>query len=198
MRSLFMKIGSGAAVVALLCVGLAAASGRVADSTADPSTPLTTTPTADTGIKQAKWSIKTFPSAALKKLSPQEKLRIRSQKPRLEELAQEVYDALFLASEAERADVLNERFTARAARALLSSGAGTTDQMSLVKTISRKARIGIDASSARQAAATVKIRARAFVDDELVRINHQSTLWLQRIGSEWMAIAFEVKQEPAK
>jgi hypothetical protein len=180
-------------LVAVLCVTLVAAACDDRNRpTAGPAIEGTPTP----AVKQARWRFRTHPSAALGRLTNREKRRIRAQKPRLERLVRDVYNGLFLPTEAKQ-KVIRERFTARAAAALLRSGAGTPDRLSEVKTTLRRARIGIGAASARQAAAEVWLQARALAGSRKVRIVHRSTLWLQKTRGRWKAIAFEVKQEPS-
>jgi hypothetical protein len=147
-------------------------------------------------IKQAKWEIKTHPSAAVRQFTKREKHRVRAEKPKLKQLVRDVYDVLFLPSLV-RQQVIRERFTPRAAAALLASGTGISDRLSDVKTTLRRAHIGIGAATVRQAAAQIWLHARATAGDKKVRIVHRSTLWLEKTGGRWKAIAFEVKQRPA-
>jgi hypothetical protein len=155
-------------------------------------TPTQTAP----AIEQARWDIRARATAAVHRLTRNDKGRIRAQKPELRKLVREVYRALFLSPEDSRAVIL-KRFTSRTASALIRSGAGIPNRLTDVKTTWRRARIGIGATSAHQAAAEVRIRARAMAGDNRVRILHRSTLWLQKKAGRWKAIAFEIKQGPA-
>jgi hypothetical protein len=146
-------------------------------------------------IKQAKWEIKTFPSGALHGLTHKKKKQLRAEKPALRQLVKKVYDDLFLNGGTH--EVVRRAFTERAAAAILRSGAAVSDRLSDLRTTLRRARIGIGAESARQAAVEVWLRARAGAGDNKVHIFHRSTLWLQKTRGRWRAIAFEIKQGPA-
>jgi hypothetical protein len=180
-------------VLATVCMTLVAAG---CDDTSPPRPEPAVEGTPVPAIRQAKWRIKTHPSAALGKVTREERHRIRAEKPKLKRLVRDVYNVLFLSTE-EKRKILRERFTRGAAAALLRSGVGIPQRISGVKTTMRRARIGIAAASARLAAAEVWLRARALDEGGKVRIVHRSTLWLEKSKGQWRAIAFEVSQGPA-
>lgn len=190
-----VRTGWGRCVtVAILCllVATVACDDRSESRDVSGPPPVETQPP----IKQAKWEIKTHPTAAVRRFTKKEKHRVRAEKPELKQLVRDVYDVLFLPSLI-RQQVIRERFTPRAAAALLESGTGISDRLSEVKTTLRRAHIGIGAVTVRQAAAQIWLHARATAGNKKVRIVHRSTLWLEKTGGRWKAIAFEVKQRPA-
>lgn len=177
---------------ACLFVAVTSCDDRPAPEGAPPPTPASTEP----AIKQARWQIKAYPSATVRPLKNKDKRRIRAAKPEVKKLVRDVYDVLFL-SEGDGQSVIRTSFTARAADALVRSGAGIPHRLTEVKTTVRRAHIGIGAASARQAAARVWLQARAYLGADKVRISHRSTLWLEKRAGTWRAIAFDVKQRPA-
>jgi hypothetical protein len=147
-------------------------------------------------IKQARWSFDVRPSAVLaKRLRKRDRKRLMKQRGPLKRTVKDVYDALFLDPGAARG-IIARRFVGNASRAFLRTNAGVGPSATHVKTLKRTAAIGIDANSGRRAAARVFIRARALVDAKKVKVSHRSTLWLERVRGRWVAIGFQVKQEP--
>ena len=182
-----------AAIVAgaIALSGLALACDRSGEEVTGPSATATVP-----DIKQARWDFKVRPSAVLaKRLKKKERRALMRQRGPLKRTVKEVYDALFLYPEVTR-DVIRRRFVGSASRAMLSARAGMGAGATEVKTLQRSAAIGIDANSGRRAAAVVSIRARASIDGDRVRMKHRSTLWLERVGGRWVAIGFQVNQEP--
>jgi hypothetical protein len=133
-------------------------------------------------------------TGGLGKLSNKEKRRLKEQKPRVRKFVREIYAALFLDPDSMEA-VLVDKFTRRAGRALIRSGAGFRAGAESVRTLARKATIGIQARTASLAAAKVKVRAKATSESEIVKLRHRSTLWLQRKNGRWRVIGFRVDQE---
>jgi hypothetical protein len=158
-----------------------------------PEAPPPTTPEAPR-IPQAKWKMVAYQSGSLGELSNKEKKRLKNQKPRVRKFVREVYAALFL-DPSTIDSVVAEMFTRRAGRALKRSGAGFRPGAEKIKTLMRKATIGIQADNAALAAAEVNVRARAMANNDVVRLRHQSTLWMERKNGRWRVIAFKVDQE---
>jgi hypothetical protein len=187
------RFGRSRAAIAGVAIVLAVAPAcdRSGEEVAGP----TSTATAPS-IKQARWDFDVRPSALLSKhLKKKDRERLMRQRGPLRKTVKEVYDALFLDPESTR-DVIERRFVGSASRAMLSARAGVGAGATEVKTLRRKAAIGIDSSSGRRAAARVFIRARASIDGERIRMKHRSTLWLERSKGRWVAIGFQVNQEP--
>jgi hypothetical protein len=184
----FMTLVAVALLVATGCdrVGERAAPAPV--SSREPSSPAPE-------IDQAEWKITAFPAGALDKVSKKERKRLKSQRARLRLLIRSLYDTLFL-DPGSRTATVGRLFATRAARALLRSNAGLSSKVTRVKTLIRRAEIGIQAKYATRAAAHIQVRARGFVDDERVTIRHRAKLWLERTKNRWTVIAFEVDQRP--
>jgi hypothetical protein len=181
----------------LVAVALLVATGcdRVGERAAQAPAP--TQPPASPGqeIDQVEWKITAFPAGALDRVSKKERKRLKSQRARLRLLVRNLYDTLFLDPGSRRATV-GRLFATRAARALLRSNAGLSSRVTRVKTLIRRAEIGIQAKYATRAAAHVQVRARGFVEDNRVTIRHRAKLWLERTKNRWTVIAFEIDQRP--
>jgi hypothetical protein len=106
-----------------------------------------------------------------------------------------VYKALFL-DPSHKKKIIHAYFTPTAARAMLRARAGVPPQAERVKMLVRKARIAVHARKGTQASVRVVVRARGFVGDKRFRVGHRSTLWLERGGDGWTAIAFDIDQRP--
>jgi hypothetical protein len=147
-------------------------------------------------IKQAQWRFDVRPSAVLvKRLRKRDQKRLMKQRGPLKKTVKDLYDALFLDPSSARR-IIARRFVGNASRAFLRTNVGVGSSDTQVKTLKRTASIGIDATSGRRAAARVFIRARALIDAKKVKVSHRSTLWLERVRGRWVAIGFQVKQEP--
>lgn len=183
------------AVVALLMgAGLAVAGcedSRPPSASPAPS-PADATPVPR--IPQAKWKMKTSPVGRVGKLSKKQKRRHKTQREHVKSVVREVYAALFLEPDSVR-QVVSDRFSRRAGRALLRAGPGFRPGAERVRTVRRTANIGLQAHTASAAAAKIFVKARARGSDSVVRVRHRATMWMQRIDGEWKVIGFEVDQE---
>jgi hypothetical protein len=153
-----------------------------------PSTP---------AIPQAEWRIKAHPAGALDKISPKQKKFLASQEPAIKSLIRDVYDAAFI-DPASLKTTLNKNFQDAAAGALLRADVGFPATVEAVRTITRRARVDIDAARGTHAAASVQILARGTIGNKIVRLRHRSVLWMEKSDGKWRVIAFEVSQEPTK
>ena len=185
------------AVVALALASAVAVAGcqdsQPPSSSPEPS-PTEASPSPQ--IPQAKWKMKTQSVGRLGKLSNKQKRRHKAQRPRIKRVVREVYAALFLEPDAIR-EVISERFSRRAGRALLRAGPGFRPGAERVRTLTRHASIGLQAHTPSSAAAKIFVRARAKGPGAVVRLRHRATMWMQRIDGEWRVIGFEVDQERA-
>jgi hypothetical protein len=179
---------------AILASMLALTACNPSEQTAAPEDPAEQTPVEK--IPQAQWKMSAHATGGLGKLSRDEKRRLKAQKPRVRRFVRDIYAALFLEPESMEA-VLARNFTQRAGRALIRSGAGFRPSAESIRTLARKATIGIQARTASLAAAKVKVRAKAMTDEAVVKLRHQSTLWMQRKNGRWRVIGFRVDQERA-
>jgi hypothetical protein len=128
------------------------------------------------------------------KLSKKQKRRHKVQREQVKSVVREVYTALFLEPDSIR-DVISERFSRRAGRALLRAGPGFRPGAERVRTVRRTANIGLQAHTASAAAAKIFVRARARGSGSVVKLRHRATMWMQRIEGKWRVIGFEVDQE---
>jgi hypothetical protein len=140
--------------------------------------------------------MKTKPVGRLGKLTKRQKRRHKVQRARVKSVVRDVYSALFLEPEA-LPEIISTRFTRRSGRALLMARAGFRPGAERVKTLTRRASIGLQAHTATAAAAKIFVRARAKGQDSIVRLRHRATMWMQRRDNEWQVIGFEVDQERA-
>ena len=147
-------------------------------------------------IPQAKWKMSTRPVGRAGKFTRKQIRRHKAQRPRVKSVVREVYEALFLEPESIK-EVIAERFSRRAGRALLRAGPGFRPGADEVKTTKRIARIGLQAHTASAASAQVFVKARANGPGNVVKLRHRATMWMQRIKNDWRVIAFEVDQERA-
>jgi hypothetical protein len=150
---------------------------------------------AATDYDQPAWRVEAYPAGASGKITKADRALISKQRVQLESVVTPVYDALFLQPGALKKAV-RSTFTKGAAAEMLRTRAGLSPDASDVRIVRRVARIGIGAEGARQAAAAVKVIARAEVDGRAIEIKHRSILWLTRDSSGWRVIGFDVEQAP--
>jgi hypothetical protein len=186
----------GAAVVLAAAVIVAL---QVADS--DPSPDATRTqegpqqsiPATPPPIKQAKWEFSFERAGGAGKLSKKAKRRLHTQRPRIAATVRSIYGGLL---ETERHARPARLFTRPAWHALKKSGAGIGRRAESVKSLKRRASVGIQAGTAKRATAKVKVVARGLLDDERFRMVQRSILWMERTHNRWQVIAFELDQKP--
>ena len=108
----------------------------------------------------------------------------------------DVYDAVFL-QPAHLPAAARSDFSRAAARSWQRSRAGLPAHAERVKLLSRRARIGIDAESARRAVASVVVRAAGWRGARRFRLLHRATLWIERGARGWRIVAYDLAQGPA-
>jgi hypothetical protein len=113
----------------------------------------------------------------------------------IEELVRNWNDALIL-SPGQFSAATKKYFSPPAGNAISSSDFGLPKSANQVETTKRKARISIEADGAQRAVVDVSIVARGKSDEGDFRSESESTLWLERSGSKWTVIAFDVDQGP--
>lgn len=89
-------------------------------------------------------------------------------------------------------------FRGPARGAFRRSGAGVPEGAKEVRTLRRTARVTIQATTAKRAAASVTVIARGMVDGRDFKIRHRSELWLERTKKGWKVIAFDIDQRPMR
>jgi hypothetical protein len=147
--------------------------------------------------RQASWDIRAYPAGLLGKLHKREKEQLKDQRKKLSTILKDTYDALFLRPRS-TGRVVRRWFSPRSAHALLKSRIGPPGGTAKLRTTRRVATIGIQAPSARRAAARVRVQARLLKGDRYLRLRHRSTLWLERVEGKWTVIAFDVEQKEIK
>lgn len=155
-----------------------------ADSPADPPR----TPT----LAQADWKVTLTRAGAGGRLPKQARERLKAQRPRLTSVVRSASDAMFL----EKDKAPSYYFYGPAHGAFRRSGAGVPRGASDVRTLRRTARIAIQGTTARRAAAAVTVVARGSVGKRDFRLHHHSQLWLERTKKGWKVIAFDIEQRP--
>ena len=113
----------------------------------------------------------------------------------VEQLVRDWNDALIL-SPGQFGDATKKYFAPPAGNAVSSSDYGLPKSANNVKTTKRSAKIAIEADGAKRAVVYVSIIARGQSDEGEFRTGSNSTLWLERTGSKWNVIAFDVNQKP--
>lgn len=144
---------------------------------------------------QAEWKIETSSVGGehfRKKQPPPPAEQSRT----LERLVREFHDTMFFRP-GELGEVTKQYFTSGAADDLKNSKVGLPKDARTVRTLTRKARIGIDADGAKRAVAFVEIVAEGQTGKGDFHSATKSTLWMERDGSKWKVIAFDFKQGAA-
>ena len=142
---------------------------------------------------QVKWKVTSY---SLGGMHPERTGKAPKEEARdLSKLVRRWHDSAYLFPGDLRADT-NKYFTSEAARAVRASGIGLPAGADRVETKKRTARIGIDVDGARRAAAEVQVVAIGQSRKGDFRVASETHLWLEREGSKWKVIAFEVDQDP--
>lgn len=184
--------------VPLAVTALAATAGFVAylltGSEAGPAHRSTAPPSgARVVVEQAPWRIQTYGVGGGSKLSKQQRSRLHAQRAPITRLVKDLHTALFL-DPAARKRIVDRAFTSSAARPFLSARPGLLGDAETVKTVWRRARIGIQADGARRAAGTVAIVARIDRGENAVRFGYRSDLYFEKSNGRWRVVAFETDQ----
>ena len=141
-------------------------------------------------IEQAPWRIHVYPAGAVTKLTAHQRARVKTQRERLADSVRNLFDAQYFSPEAAARPVAEKTFAPAAARRWLSARSGPPQGLAKLRTVARTARIGVNARTAKQAAATVRIVARGRRGQREARFAQVATLWLERAGGRWRVIAF--------
>lgn len=152
--------------------------------------------TAAPDAAQAEWKFD-YSQARTGKLSKAQQAKYAVQKQKATILVQDLYDGIFL-EPGRLPKVIKTSLAAEAAKSLRAERLGFPSGSSDVTTIKRKAHIALDSTTSKAAIGRVMVLAKANVGDRRVKIEHQSTLWMERDEKGWKVIAFDVKQKPVK
>ena len=182
------------AVVALVAIAGLVAYVLVGSDTGPAHLSTAPPPGAPVVMEQAPWRIQTYGTGGGAKLSKQQRGRLHAQRGPIARLVKDLHAALFLDPTA-RKRIVDRVFTSSAARPFLSARPGLLGDAETVKTVWRRARIGIQADGARRAAGTVAIVARIDRGEDAVRLGYRSDLYFEKSKGRWKVVAFEIDQK---
>lgn len=141
-------------------------------------------------LPQAPWRVKTYPAGAGRAPRKADWKVVGRQKKHLEQTVTAVIDALVLSPENIR-ELSGNSLSRAAAQALARSDLTLPEKIEDIRTMKRRARIGLHYRGGKRAAAGVTVRLRAQVDGKKVRLLHSSNLFLQKRDGKWQVIAFD-------
>jgi hypothetical protein len=167
------------------------------DPASDTAPPPTTSPASPSppALRQAKWHIRTFPAVMRDRMTKKHRRSVRTQGLKASRGIERVYNALFLAP-VEMDHAVRSHFEQKAGRAFLRAKIGLPRRLRRVQITHRSIRLGIDAGTSKNAIATVKVLLKGVRGSTRLKIQHQSTLWLERLHRSWKILAFNAQQEP--
>lgn len=142
-------------------------------------------------IEQAPWHIRVYAAGALAAPTARQRARVEGQRKLLVDAVRALFDARYFSPEAAAEPVAKDTFTDAAARRWLAARSGPPPVLTRLRTVVRSARIGVDAPTAKRAAAAVRIVARGRIDERRAKFAEEATLWLERVRRKWRVIAFE-------
>jgi hypothetical protein len=145
-------------------------------------------------LEQADWKISFSRAGRSGRLSKRAVKRLRAQRPRLTSAVRALSDAMFLGGDAPASSY----FRGPARGAFRRSSAGAPERAKEVRTLRRTARVAIQATTAKRAAASVSVIARGVVNGRDFKVRHRSRLWLERTKKGWKVIAFDLDQRPMR
>jgi hypothetical protein len=145
-------------------------------------------------IPQADWRVSVSRAGTKERLSRRAVTRLRAQRPRLVNVVRSLSDAMFLGGDRPA----SYYFSGPARTAFRDSGAGAPEGAKNMRTLRRTARIAIQSTTAKRAAAAVTVIARGVVDKRDFKLRHDSQLWLERTKKGWKVIAFDIDQRPMR
>lgn len=146
---------------------------------------------------QAKWKVDYTSARRYGKLSKAQQARYAAQREKATVLVQDLYDGIFL-EPARLPGIVKGSFTTDASRSFEAKGLGFPNGAQEVKTTKRTVNLALDATTASTAIGRVTVAAKANLDNKVVRVEHESTLWMERNENGWRVIAFDVRQNPVK
>jgi hypothetical protein len=139
--------------------------------------------------------VRAFPAAVTGKVTKKDLKAARIQGRRAAAGIERVYNKLYL-DPSRAAETIRSHFEAAAARSFLRAKLRLPGGFTKVQITYRALHIGVDASSARKAVATVSVLLRGVRNSTRLKLKHESTLWLERVHRSWKVLAFHAAQEP--
>lgn len=182
--------------IAACVVGGAVAWALISNATSEHLTTSERTVAAP-AVEQAEWRVEYTAQGRFGKLTKAQRERYATQKKNVATLVQSFYDGIFL-EPAQLDKVLKGSFSAAAANSIHPDKLGFPEGATEVKTIKRSAHVALDAQTSDYAIGRIAVVAEAGVGGRTVDIEHESTLWLERVDTGWKVIAFDLEQGPAK
>jgi hypothetical protein len=165
------------------------------DSTVAAAPPTREGSPSPTALRQAKWRVRVFPAAVAPQISKEARKKARREGVRASRGIERVYNALFLDHSTVRREI-DSHFESRAARAFSRVKIRLPHSLKRVQITYRSVVIGVDARTSRNAIATVRVLAKGVRSSKRVKMQHVSTLWLERIHRSWKILAFQARQGP--
>lgn len=188
-RSWLLPAGITLALVVAISPGVYVFLDRSRSTT--PARPFTAAPAAE----QAPWVIKTFPAGAISKIGKSERELAANRADAVEGIVKDVYNAELMDPRS-LPKVLDRSFTPQAAKGFAKAGLGVPKGASDVRSTTRRARIGVDVTGGRAAAADVKISLVGELKGDTLKITQRATLWMQRDQKHWRVVGYDVRQGP--
>jgi hypothetical protein len=150
-------------------------------------------PRTEPKIDHAPWHIRVSNAGRPEALSKQAKARLRAQRPKVKRAIKTAYDGIFL-----DLNPVAGSFTDLARRAFQETHATLPQGAESVRLLWRRAHIGLQAGSARRAAAQVTVVARGTRGEKSFKFSHRARLWLERREQGWKIAAFDMSRRPLK
>jgi hypothetical protein len=144
-------------------------------------------------INHAPWKLKVSRAGRPEPLSKQAKARLEAQRPKVKQAVKAAYDAIFLDLERPA-----RSFTDLARRAFQETHATLPEGAESVRLLWRRARIGLQADSARRASVQVTVVASGIRGERRFKLSHRARLWLERREQGWKIAAFDMNRRPLK
>ncbi|CAN5594024.1 hypothetical protein BH18ACT16_BH18ACT16_13970 [soil metagenome] len=150
-------------------------------------------PRTEPKIDHAPWKLRVSRAGRPGQLTKDAKARLEAQRPKVKEAVQGAYDAIFLGQKPTA-----RFFTDLAWRALQETHAALPQGSENVRLLWRRARIGLQADSARRASAQVTVVASGIQSERKFKLSHRARLWLERKEQGWKIAAFDMNRQPLK
>lgn len=150
-------------------------------------------PRTEPKIDHAPWKLRVNRAGRPGQLTKDAKARLEAQRPKVKEAVQGAYDAIFLGQKP-----IAGSFTDLAWRAFQETHAVLPQRSENVRLLWRRARIGLQAGSARRASAQVTVVASGIQSERKFKLSHRARLWLERKEQGWKIAAFDMNRKPLK
>ncbi len=150
-------------------------------------------PRTEPTIDHAAWKLRVSRAGTPGQLTKQAKARLEAQRPKVKQVVKTAYDAIFLDQK-----MPARAFTDLARHAFQKTRATLPQKSERVRLLWRRARIGLQADSARRASAQVTVVASGISGERKFKLSHRASLWLERKEQGWKIAAFDMNRRPLK